>query len=88
MDRVKFMAFTVNVEQTSSPVAVFVWSLSLRVRVDAVTLVGLMRFNVDTVTVELMITVLKKAAEVCCVANENVEIKREPVPVNVEAALT
>ena len=81
------MAFTVNVEQTRRPVAVFEWSPPLRVKVDAVILVGLMRFKVDTVTVELTISVLKNAAEVCCAANENVEIKSEPVPVNVDALM-
>lgn len=87
MYREMFMAFTVNVEQTSSPVVVFDWSPPLRVKVDAVTLVGLMRFSVDTVTVELTISVLKKAAEVCCAANENVEMKSEPLPVNVDALI-
>jgi len=81
------MAFTVNVEQTSNPVAVLDWSPPLRVRVDAVTLVGLIRFKVDTVIVELTISVLKNVVEVCCVANENVEMKSEPLPVNVDVAL-
>ena len=57
--------FTVSEEQTSKPVAVSVWSEPLRVRVDAVTLVGLMRFKVETVNVEVTISVLKKATEVC-----------------------
>ena len=87
MYREMFMAFTVSVEQTSSPDVVLDWSPPLRVRVDAVTLVGLMRFNVDTVTVELTMSVLKNAAEVCCAANENVEMKSEPLPVNVDALM-
>jgi hypothetical protein len=55
--------------------------------VDAVTLLGLMRFSVDTVMVELTTSVLKNAAEFCCEAKENVEMKSVPLPVNVDAAL-
>ena len=87
MERARFMAFTVSVEHTVRPVIVLDWSPPLRVSVDAVTLVGLMRFKVETVTVELTMSVLKNAAEVCCEANENVETKSEPLPVNVDALM-
>lgn len=74
-----FIAFTVNVEQVSSPVAVFAWSPPLRVSVDAVKLVGLMRFKVETVKVEVTTIVLKKAVEVCWVEKRIDEINWVPV---------
>ena len=81
------MVFTVRVEHVTKPVVVFVWRAPLRVRVDAVKLVGLIRFRVDTVTVELTIIVLKKEVNVCWVEKLNVEIKSEPPPVKVDAVL-
>ncbi len=65
MDLERFIAFTVKEEQTSNPVAVFAWSPPLRVRVDVVKLGGLMRFKVETVSVEVTTSVLKKADDVC-----------------------
>jgi hypothetical protein len=88
MERERFMAFTVRVEQTTMPVMVLDWSPLGRVRVDAVKLVGLMRFRVETVRVEATVSVLKKAAEVCWVEKVKVERKSEPLPVKVETAVT
>jgi hypothetical protein len=68
-------------------VAVFAWSEPLRVSVDAVKLVGLMRCKVETVKVEVTISVLKKEAEVCWVEKANDETKSEPLPVNVDIAV-
>jgi hypothetical protein len=85
MERERFIAFTVKEEQVSNPVAVFAWSLPLRV--DAVRLVGLIRFNVETVSVEVTISVLKKAFEVCWVEKATVERSSDPLPVHVDVAV-
>jgi hypothetical protein len=78
MDRERFIAFTVKEEQTSNPVAVFASSPPLSVRVDNVVLVGLIRFKVDTVRVEVTTSVLKKAADVCWVEKVKDEINWVP----------
>jgi hypothetical protein len=87
MERERFIAFTVKEEQVSNPVAVFAWSLPLRVRVDAVRLVGLIRFNVETVSVEVTISVFKKAVVVCWVEKATVERCSVPLPVHVDVAV-
>lgn len=86
MEREKFISFTFKEEQTTSPFTVLDWSPTERVRVDAVKLAGLMRFRVETVKVEAMVSVLKKAAEVCWVEMANVERKNDPLPVHVDVA--